>query len=126
MISIGLVAVFILYSIGLRERVFPVWHPVVVGLLAVAMSTASVLGLVAASDQWTARDEAKYAQYETDVGDWIAASASVDVTAEQTQDLLDRQTVTFPSDSGPVVLLLTPDRSAGVLVLDIRSASGKN
>ena len=125
-ISIGLVAVLVLYLVGLREKVFPVWHPIVVGLLAVAVSTASVSGLIAASDQWTASDAAKYAQYKTDVGDWIAASASVDVTNEQTQDLLDRQTVTFPSNSGPVVLLLTPDRSAGVLVLDIRSGSGKN
>lgn len=118
-ISIGLVAVFALYLIGLRERVYPVWRPVVVGLLAVAVSAVSVFGLVAASDQWTARDEDKYAQYETDVRDWIAASALVDVSEKQTRDLLGRQPVTFPSGSGPVVLVLTSDRSAGVLVLDM-------
>ena len=131
-ISIGLVAVFVLYLVGLRERVFPVWQPVVVGLLAVAVSATSVSGLVAASDQWAARDAEKYAQYETDVRDWITASASVGVSTsvtvstEQTRDLLARQTVTLPSTSGPVVLLLTSDRSDSVLVLDIRSGSGKN
>lgn len=125
-ISIGLVAVLVLYLIGLRERVFPGWHPLVVGLLAAAVSTASVLGLVAASDQWTASDADKYAQYETDVGDWIAVSASVEVTNEQIQDLLAWQSVTFPSASGSVVLNLTPDGSAGVLVLDIRSGSAQN
>jgi hypothetical protein len=118
-IAIGLVAVFVLYLIGLRERVFPVWQPVVVGLLAVAVSALSVFGLVAASDQWTAGNADKYAQYETDVRHWIAAGASVDVSEKQTQDLLARQPVTFPSSSGPVVLLLRSDRGAGVLVLDI-------
>jgi hypothetical protein len=118
-ISIGLVAVFALYLVGLRERAFPVWHAVVVGLLAAAVTAASVSGLVAASDQWTARDAEKYALYETDVRDWIAASASVDVSTEQTRDLLDRQTVTFPINSGPVSLYLTSDRSTGLLVLEI-------
>jgi hypothetical protein len=118
-ISIGLVAVFALYLIGLRERVFPVWQPMVVGLLAIAVSALSVIGLLAASDQWAAGNADKYAQYETDVQDWIAAGASVDVSEEQTRDLLARQPVTFPTGSGPVVLLLTSDRSAGVLVLDI-------
>ena len=131
-ISIGLVAVFVLYLVGLRERVFPVWQPVVVGLLAVVVSATSVWGLAAASDQWAARDAEKYAQYETDVRDWITASASVGVSTsvtvstEQTRDLLARQTVTLPSTSGPVVLLLTSDRRDGVLVLDIRSGSVTN
>jgi hypothetical protein len=118
-ISIGLLAVFVLYLIGLRERVFPVWQPVMVGLLAVAVSAMSVVGLGAASEQWTARDAEKYAQYETEVRDWIAASAAVDVTTEQTRSLLARQPVTFPSGSGPVLLQITTDRSAGVLILDI-------
>jgi hypothetical protein len=118
-ISIGLVAVFVLYLVGLRERVFPVWQPVVVGLLAVAVSATSVFGLVAASDQWTAGDADKYAQYEVGVRDWIAAGESVDVSEEQTRDLLAGQPVTFTTGSGPVVLRLTSNRSAGVLVLDI-------
>ena len=118
-ISICLVAVFALYLVGLRERVFPVWHPVLVGLLAVAVSAPSVFGLVAASDQWTASGAEKYAQYETDVQDWIVASASVGVSTEQTEDLLARQPVTFPSGSGPVLLRLTSDRTAEVLILDV-------
>jgi hypothetical protein len=132
-ISIGLVAVFSLYLIGLRERVYPVWQPVVVGLLAVAVSAVSVFGLVTASDHWIDREADKYAQYETDVRDWISASASVNVSKEQARDLLARRPVTFPSSSGPVVLVLTSDRSAGVLILDtfdqalenIASCSGK-